>query len=83
MMMIEYIRANKNFKELPPHSEGFRMGGEWPNLEILPEADVIILRENNQVSKIFPPRSYRPLILEELHRSGRKLEAVPLRGRLH
>ena len=46
------------------------MGGEWPNLEILPEAEVIILHENNQVSKIFPPKSYRPLILEELHRVG-------------
>ena len=52
-MMIEYLRANKNFKKLPPHSEGSRMGGEGPNLEILPEADVIILRENIQVSKIF------------------------------
>ena len=27
-MMIDFIRANKNFRELPPHSEGFRMGGE-------------------------------------------------------
>ena len=59
------------------------MGGEWPNLEILPEAEVIILKENNQVSKIYPPRSYRPLILEELHKSGRKLDSVLLRARLH
>ena len=57
-MMIEYIRTNRNFKELPPHFEGFRMGGEWPNQEILPEAEVIILHENNQVSKIFPQKSY-------------------------
>ena len=56
-MMIEYIRTNRNFKELPPHSEGFRMGGEWPNLKILPEAEVIILHENNKVSKIFPPKA--------------------------
>ena len=73
-MMIDFIRANKDFKELPPHSEGYRMGGEWPKLEILPEAEVIILRENSQVSKIYPPKAYRPLILDELHRSGRKLD---------
>ena len=70
-MIINVIRANKQFRELPPHSEGYMMGGELPNLEILPEAEVIILKENSQVSKIYPPRSYRPLILEELHKSGR------------
>ena len=56
-MMIEYIRTNTNFKELPPHSEGFRIGGVWPNLKILPEAEDIILHENNKVSKIFPPKA--------------------------
>ena len=25
-MMIDFIRANKNFRELPTHSEGYRMG---------------------------------------------------------
>ena len=82
-IMLDFIRVNKNFKELPPNSEGFRMGGEWPNLEILPEAEVIVFRENSQVSKIYPPKAYRPLILEEFHKSGRKLDAVLLRVRLH
>ena len=59
------------------------MGGEWPSLDILPETEVIILHENNQVSKIFSPKSYRPLILEELHRSGRKTDSFLLRARLH
>ena len=54
-----------------------------PNLEILPEAEVIILHENIKVSKIFPPKAYRSKILEELHSSGRKLEAVLYRARLH
>ena len=59
------------------------MGREWPKLEILPEADGIVLRESNSVSKIYPPVSYRPLILEELHKSGRQLDAVLLRARIH
>ena len=59
------------------------MGREWPNLEILPETDVIIFRENSQVSKIFPPISYRSLILEELQKCSRKLDSVLLRARLH
>ena len=59
------------------------MGGEWPNLEILPKAEIIILDENNKVSKIFPLKDYRPKSLEELHRSGRKLESVLYRARLH
>ena len=35
------------------------------------------------MSKIYPPKAYRPLILEELHKSGRQLDAVLLRARLH
>ena len=81
--MIDFIRTNRNFRELPTHSEGYRMGGEWPKLELLPEAEVIVLRESSQVSKIYPPKAYRPLILEELHKSGRQLDAVLLRARLH
>ena len=71
--MIQFIRANKSFQDLPTMLEGARMGGgEWPKLEILDELEVIILRETDSVSNIFPPRQYRPLILEELHKSGRK-----------
>ena len=81
--MIKYIRTNRNFKKLPPHSEGFRMGGEWPNLEILPEAEVIILHENNKINKIYPPKVHRPKILETLHKSGRKLESILCRAKLH
>ena len=82
-IMIQYIRAKKNFRDLSPHSEGFRMGEKWPNLEILPEFEVIILRETSSVSKIYPPCEYRPLILEELYKSGRKSDSVFLRARLH
>ena len=82
-MMIDFIRAKKNFRELPTHSEGYRMGGEWLNLDILSEAEVIVLMENSEVSKIYPPKAYRPLILEELNKSGRQLDAVLLRARLH
>ena len=59
------------------------MGGEWPNLEVLDEFEIIVLRETESVSKIYPPRLYRPLILEELHKSGRKEDSVFLRVRLH
>ena len=44
---------------------------------------MIVLRETDSVSKIFPPKQYRPLILEELHKSGRKSDSVFLRARLH
>ena len=81
--MIDFIRANKRFQNLPTLSEGSRMGGEWPKLELLEEFEIIILRETESVSKIFPPRQYRPLILEELHKSGRKEDSVFLRVRLH
>ena len=49
----------------------------------LDEFEVIVLRETDTVSKIFPPRQYWPLILEELHKSGRKDDSVFLRTRLH
>ena len=79
----DFIWANKSFQDLPTSSEGSRMGGEWPKLELLEEFEIIILRETDTVSKIFPPRQYRPLILEELHKSGRKEDSVFLRVRLH
>ena len=82
-MMIQYIRAKKNFQDLLPHYEGFCMGGEWPNIEILSEFEVIVLRETSSVSKIYPPKESTPLILEELHKSGRKSDSVFLRARLH
>ena len=59
------------------------MGGEWPKLEVLEEFDIIVLRESESVSKIYPPRLYRPLILEELHKSGRKEDSVCLRVQMH
>ena len=49
----------------------------------MPEADVIILKDSSTVSKIYPPASYRPLILEELHKSGRQSAAVFERARIH
>ena len=81
--MIQFIKANKSFRDLPTSSEGARMGGEWPKLEILDEFEVIVLRETDTVSKIFPPRQYRPLILKKLHESGRKEDSVFLRTHLH
>ena len=52
--MIQFIKAKKSFQDLPTSSEGARMGGEWPKLEILDEFEVIVLRETDTVSKIFP-----------------------------
>ena len=59
------------------------MVGKWTKLEILPEADVIVFKDSNTVSKIYPPVSYRHLILEELHKSGRQSAAVYERARIH
>ena len=80
--MIQFIKANKSFQEIPTSLEGARMGGEWPKLEILDEFEVIVLRETDTVSKIFSPRQYRPLILEKLHESGRKEDLVFLKTHL-
>ena len=70
--MIDHIRAGRSFRDLPTSSEGARMGGEWPKLLVMDEFDINVLRENDSLSKIYPPKLYRPLILEELHKSGRK-----------
>ena len=53
--MIQFIRANKSFRDLPTTSEGAILGGEWPKLEISDKFKVILLRETNTASKIFPP----------------------------
>ena len=57
--IISFIRANKNFRDLPESSEGSMMGGEWPRLEVLEEFDIIVLRESESTSKI-PPDSTGP-----------------------
>merc|ERR1711867_345777 len=77
--ILSYIRANKNFRDLPDSSEGSLMGGEWPRLAVMEEFDIIVPRESESNSKIYPPKLYRPLILEELHKSGRKEDSVCLR----
>merc|ERR1711895_181681 len=81
--ILSHIRAGKNFRDLPDSSEGSRMEGEWPRLAVMEEFDIIVLRESESNSKIFPPKKYRPLILEELHKSGRKEDSVCLRVRTH
>ena len=44
--IISFIRANKNFRDLPDSLEGSMMGGEWPKLEVLEEFDIVVLRES-------------------------------------
>merc|ERR1711895_42401 len=39
--IISFIRAYKNFLDLPESSEGSRMGGKWPKLKMLEEFDII------------------------------------------
>ena len=56
--MIQFIKANKSIRDLPTLSEGAMMGGEWPKLEILDNFEVIVLRETDTVSKIFPLIQY-------------------------
>ena len=81
--MIDHIKANRSFRDLPTSYEGSRMGGEWPKLEVIDDFEIIVLRETESVGRIYPPRLYRPLILEELHKSGRKEDSDFLRVRLH
>ena len=83
MTIIDHIRAGKSFRDLPPSSEGAKMGGEWPKLRVLDKFEIVVLEESNSVSKIFPPQGYRALILEELHKSGRKEDSIFLQARLH
>ena len=58
------------------------MGGEWPLLTILPEFNIIVLNKANNVSKIYPPKQYRPLILKKMHESGKKSDSIYLRAKL-
>ena len=57
-------------------------GGEWPLLSVLPELDVIVLNKANNSLKIFPPKKYRPLILEKMHKTGKKSNSMYMRARL-
>ena len=83
MTILNHIRAGKSFRDLPPSSEGAKMGGEWAKLRVLDEFEIVVLEESISVSKIFPPKAYRAHILEELHKSGRKEDSVFLWVRLH
>ena len=82
MTILNHIRAGKSFRDLPPSSEGAKMGGEWAKLRVLDEFEIVVLKESSSVSKIFLPVAYRAHILEELHKSGRKEDSVFLRVRL-
>merc|ERR1711867_298258 len=83
MTILNHIRAGKSFRDLPPSSEGSKMGGEWAKLRVLDKFEIVVLRESDSVSKIFPPVAYRAHIMEELHRSGKKEDSIFLRIRLH
>ena len=83
MKMIGCTRAKRKFKHLPPTSEGFRIGKEWPNLEVMPESRGNSLPWNNKVGKIYPPKAYWPYILKVMHKIGKKLKSVLWRTRLH
>ena len=72
MTILDHVRAGKSFRDLPPSSEGSKMGGEWAKLRVLDKFEIVVLRESDSVSKIFPPVAYRAHIMEELHRSGKK-----------
>ena len=78
--MLHHIRTNTSYKLLPDDSEGRRMGGEWTRLDILTDADVIVLEETNGVSRIYPPIAYREKILNSLHQGGRKADSMLLRA---
>ena len=52
------------------------MGEKWPNLKIISGAEVIVLHDNNRMSKIFPPKAYRQKIMEAMHKAGRRLYSM-------
>ena len=74
--IIHHIRTNTPLKLLPDTSEGRRMGGEWARLEILTDFEVIVFNENDGVSRIYPPVSYRDKFLDFLHQGGRKHDSM-------
>merc|ERR1711873_75519 len=83
MTILNHIRASKSFRDLPPSSEGSKIGGEWAKLRVLDKFEIVVLRESDSVSKIFPPVAYRAHIMEELHPSGKKEDSIFLRVRMH
>ena len=80
--ILDYVWTKQSFKELPSESKGSKTGREWPLLLVLPEFNVVIPNEANNGSKIFPPKQYRPLILEKMHETGKKSDSMHMRAGL-
>ena len=51
--------------------------------EAMDKADIIVLQERHGISKIYPPKEYRPKIIESLHSGGRKSDSMILRCCTH
>ena len=77
--ILHAIRIGKTNKALPEESEARRMGGEWSRFEIMDQTDIIVLQERHGISKIYPPKEYRPQIIESLHSGGKKSDSMILR----
>ena len=54
--IIHAIRTGQGNKSLPSGSEGYKMGGEWGSLSIIDKAEVVSVRGDDGINRIYPPK---------------------------
>merc|ERR1712240_941503 len=69
--IIHAIRTGQSNKSLPIGSEGYKMGGEWNQMSIMDEAEVISISRDDGIDRIFPPKEFRETIVSSLHQGGK------------
>ena len=54
--IIHAIRTGQSNKSLPISSEGYKMGGEWNQMSIMEEAEIISISGDDGIDRIFSPK---------------------------
>ena len=74
--IIHAIRTGQSNKSLPIGSKGYKMGGEWNQMLIMEEAEIISISGDNGIDRIFPPKGFRETIVSSLHQGGKHFAIV-------
>ena len=46
------------------------MGGEWGNMGVMDEAEVVYISGDDGIDRIYPPKEYRKHKIEKTHKEG-------------
>ena len=79
--MVDMLKKKMPHKLIASESELSTMGGEYTRLRLLPGKDIIILVEDKNLIRIFPPKSARPQLISRLHSSGKKADTIIFNAR--